>query len=191
MSITLAQLRIDHQNFARIFNVIEHQIQAAKFGRPVAVLLLRMSLTYLREYPHRIHHPKEDLIYSALALRAPNEAAAAAFHALEDHRMLFDRLEPFEHAIRALDEESVEGLDIFRHEAQAFVEKQRHHMELEEAQLFPLAETLLHPSDWNVIERFMANGRDPMFGSAISGPYDRLRSSIEDIDGILDNLPPP
>jgi hemerythrin-like domain-containing protein len=188
MPKTLSLLRSDHRNFARVLAVLERQIRDAKDGRPVATPLISMILTYFREYPRKVHHPKEDLIYSALALRAPDEAATA-FHALQDHRDLFDRLEPMEQAVRTLDDESGAGLEIFCHQAHMFIEKQRQHMALEEAQLFPRAAALLSANDWSVIDRFMASDEDLVFGVATSAPFDKLRAAIEEIDHILDALP--
>lgn len=190
-AITLALLRTDHKNMARVLAVLEHQIRDAQSDRPIALPLIKMIFTYFREYPRKVHHPKEDLIYSALALRAPADVANSAFHALADHRDLLDRMDPLDQAVRFLDDDSPSALEIFGYQARQFIEQQRRHMMLEETQLFPRAAELLTEADWSVIDRYLADDHDLAFGLEPSGPYEKLRGAIMDLDKILDALPPP
>lgn len=187
MSATLPLLRRDHVNFVRLLETFERQLDAAENGGPYSIELTKMILTYFRGYPRKVHHPKEDLIYSALVLEMPDNASNV-FHVIQDHRELAERLEAVEQSLSHLDPVSEASVGIFCHQARRFIEKERQHIALEEGHLYPSAARRLTPKEWAGIDRFMADEMDPLFGDAVAGPYEKLKNAILALDETIRTL---
>lgn len=141
-------------------------------------LLYRM-LYYMRVFPNRQHHPKEeDYLFPALRSRAPDMGeeldALHAEHvagdkALADLQARFSRLQ---------DERSPEALSAFREGVGAFVEAEFAHMRHEEDVILPAAERALRNSDWIAIDRAFASNRDPMFDEEVEFGFEALHRSL-------------
>ena len=66
----IARLNTDHRNFAQLLDVFEIQLDHAldpdmKTDFP----LMRDVMLYMTRYPDQFHHPKEDLLFTALVIR--------------------------------------------------------------------------------------------------------------------------
>ncbi len=188
MTATIPLLRRDHVNFSMLLNALERQIDTAEEGKIQSPELVKMILLYFRDYPRKVHHPKEDLIYSTLIQHMPNDASNM-FHVIQDHRELAERLEAIDHSLKDIDLARPASLDLFCSHARRFIEKEREHMTLEEGHLYPSAVHRLTSEEWAGIDRFMANEKDPLFGDAIAGPYEKLRESILALDEMMRPLP--
>ena len=181
MPATMRLLRRDHANFTLMLSVLERQSHITDSGKTPSLELIKLVLLYLRDYPRKVHHPKEDLIYGALALHMRGDAEAV-FNVIQEHRALAERLEPLEQAVAAFDAGCPASVAIFRLQELRFIEKQRQHMALEEALLYPAAIQRLTAEEWARIDGFMANEQDPLFGDEVSAPYEKLREAILDLD---------
>jgi len=141
-------------------------------------LLYRM-LYYMRVFPNRQHHPKEeDYLFPALRRRAPEMGeeldALHAEHvagdkALADLQARFSTLQ---------NERSAQALAAFREGVGAFVEAEFAHMRHEEDVILPAAERALRDSDWNAIDRAFAANRDPVFDEEVEFGFEALRRSL-------------
>ena len=188
MTATIPLLRRDHVNFSMLLNALERQIATAEEGKIQSLELVKMILLYFRDYPRKVHHPKEDLIYSTLIAHMPKDVSNV-FHVIQDHRELTERLETLEEALSALDPGRPESVDTFCHQARRFIEKEREHMTLEEGHLYPSAVHRLTPEEWAGIDHFMANEKDSLFGDSVAGPYEKLREAILAMDEMMRPLP--
>jgi hemerythrin-like domain-containing protein len=184
MAATIPLLRSDHVNFARLLNTLEHQVEIAEIGGAVSNALISMMFIYFREYPQKVHHPKEDLIYNALILHLP-DMAANVFHIIREHEQLSEYLESVEQSFRAYNPDSPDSVQIFCYQARRFIAKEREHMALEESHLYPMAVHRLTSEQWSGIDRFMANERDPLFGDTVAAPYQKLAAGIISLDETL------
>ncbi len=187
MASTIPLLRKDHINFQLLLNVLEHQLSLVDGEGAPNTALLKMILAYFRDYPRKVHHPKEDLIYSELLLRMP-EKSEVMFHAIQDHRELSEHLEAVEQALEAVDPNSPGSLETLGFHLRALITREREHMTLEEAHLYPCAVHRLTPEQWEKIDRYMANDADPLFGDAVAAPYERLKDAILSLDKVLRSL---
>lgn len=184
MTATIELLQRDHVNFARLLNVFERQVDLAPAAGGPSIELVRLILLYFREYPRKVHHPKENLIYSALLLHRPKEAELI-FDVIANHRDLSERMEVVERAVDALAKDKPASVDIFCHLARKFIAGERAHMTEEETHLYPAALRLLTAQEWNGVDHYMGNAADPLFGDTVTGPFEKLRDTIFEINRAL------
>ena len=71
MANPITAWRADHANFARLLNFVERQLLAFHLGELLDYPLLLAILYYLRDYPDRVHHPREDVAFARLVERDP------------------------------------------------------------------------------------------------------------------------
>ena len=173
----LDSLRDDHRNLNKLLDVLDQQIAVFERGESPDYEAVTQILDYAHDYADRYHHPKEDLIYARLRDRKP-EKAGAMHDLAADHAELADQTRRFAELMRAIAEgremSRVRVLEI----AKSYLAAHRRHLEMEEAWVFPDAETQLTAADWAEIEQAALSGPDPLFGPNADSHYDRLRALL-------------
>jgi hemerythrin-like domain-containing protein len=81
MTEIMSMLVNDHRNMTRIIDVLDRQIGSLDRTGSTDYGLVQHILEYLLDYPTRVHHPVEDLVYGRLSIRDP--AAAGALDGIE------------------------------------------------------------------------------------------------------------
>lgn len=140
--------------------------------------LVRAILFYLDEYPSRRHHLQEDdVIYARLRERAPQAREVLARLEAEHARM--------ETAVRDLQQLllAFELLGEPRHKAfsdalEHYIESQARHMQIEEQEVLPLADSMLSEADWVMIDAAFEERPDPATGRTPSQEYQKLYEKI-------------
>ena len=175
MAAVINALREEHRNIARLLDVLEHQIGIfAEAGEPDYDIVSGIA-DYFLDYPDKCHHPKEDIVFSRLNEAYP-AAAVTVGDLLAEHKTLHERVERFRFTVTALLSETDIARSAIVGAAYFFIEAERRHMQAEEKFFFPLAEQLLTPLDWSLIEGKLANGRDTLFGERVE---ERFRNVLE------------
>ena len=131
-------------------------------------------VSYLRDFPEKVHHPKEEAHLHRL-MRSRNPSCEALLADVESQH----------DAERRLIEQVSAGLQAGGDRVQAlqdavlrFVDHVYAHLKLEETQVLPLARQCLDDDDWTeVVEAFMEND-DGRFGNLSSGELRRLFARI-------------
>jgi hemerythrin-like domain-containing protein len=174
VSDTIVMLRLEHDNMARILDLIDAQVQHLESGAPVDEELLLLSIEYLRGFPEECHHPKEDLVFRKLERRAP-ERAAAISELCADHERLAALTEEFAGSVkRALDApREALPLSILR-----YVGAYRNHIAMEERHFLPAALDALTGEDFAELDFDLFDRRDPLFDAAAEARFARLRRDI-------------
>lgn len=147
----LGALWAEHQRFGRLLALVEEQLTRLERGGEPDYELLRDVFAYLLEFPDRLHHPKEDLLFARLSRRLA--AARADVEALRSlHAQLatsgarfLDTLE------RALAEVELVPRDAVAAAGREYVARFREHMAIEAERLFPLACDHLTAADWEEV----------------------------------------
>lgn len=172
----LRGLHADHANQVQLLGLIETEIEKCEAvdGKP-DYELLTLALEYCTDYPGRYHHPKEDLMYRKLLLRDPaigNRAAALT----EEHATLHRLTEEFAAAVAsAIEDNPCEKLG---DKANRFIQYYRHHIGIEEAEVFPRARRALTDDDWQDIDEAYEEINDPAFGENTRQAYLTLHRRI-------------
>jgi branched-chain amino acid transport system ATP-binding protein len=179
MVSALDAIRAEHKDLDRVLTVLAAGVDALSDDGPRPNLeLLAAAVYYVRVFPERYHHPKEEAhLFKALRRRRPESAG------------LLDRLEA-QHAegegltaalgaaLEALDRDDPEGLAALKRATEHFVAFQRRHIGLEEREVLPLAEQCLDQADWREIDQAFARNSDPLFADNLQSGFRALHARI-------------
>lgn len=175
MHDVVAALRQEHSNISQLLDILEHLIAEFEAGGAPDYDAIEGILDYFQSYPDLYHHPKEDLVYQKLKVRAPG---AMATDLRREHEELATLTRNFAGAVRAVLDEAQVPRDALGRWARQFIDRQREHMHMEERTFFPAARRALTPDDWNEIRTRMTDQEDPLFGVGVGGRYEQLRRGI-------------
>lgn len=173
-------LRAEHVSIANVLGVLEREV--AGFARlndadPVDFALMTAALDYFGDFPDKLHHPKEDMVFAQLRQAAPDVARDLG-DLIETHADLAKRLRAFNEALRSVMYEAIYPRAEFVRQARAFIEHQRLHLRMEEAHFFPAAERVLKHTDWVELEYRMETRLDPLMGGESSTRFEALKRNI-------------
>ena len=176
MAEPIAAWHADHVNFARLLDLLEKQLAAFHAGEQPDYALMLDVVFYLRHYPDRSHHPREDVAFARLVERDPGMQLQLA-RRLQEHRVIAAAGEELLNILHDV----VEGALIERHTVEAaaatYLVYYRHHLAAEEQEVIPRAAQLLTPSDWAAVAAAPASA-DPLFGKDFEARYRELRRQI-------------
>lgn len=156
------------QDEHRTLGVVLHQLQAllqemSRGGAVPDFPLLRTFLTYLQEFPLRLHHPKEDGYLFRLLKQRSAEVEPLLAKLERQHQEESDRVSRLVAALDAWEAGSATGVARFANESRDYLEFVWNHLALEEREVLPLAMATLEERDWEeVADAFGENG-DPRF----------------------------
>ena len=175
MANPIAAWRADHANFARLLNFVERQLMAFHLGEPIDYALLLATLYYLRDYPDRVHHPREDVAFARLVERDPGLQLPIA-RRLQEHRVIAAAGEELLKLLQGAVDDALIDRSAIEASAATYLVYYRHHLAAEEQELIPRAAELFTPSDWATVAA--APVADPLFGQDYEARYRELRRLI-------------
>lgn len=146
--------------------------------------IFRAMLYYIREYPEKIHHPKEDrFLFSRLSQRT--DRVQAAINELESQHASGDTLVgELEHSLARYELVGSSAFAVFAEKVEEYAKFYTHHMRLEEDVILPEAVKELSPEDWKDInDAFAANSE------AIASKEEKLE--LEKLFSLIVNISPP
>ena len=172
----LARWHADHRNFARLLDLVEQQVDAFHAGKRPNYELMRLIVYYLRHYPDRFHHPREDVAFARLVKRDPRLQLQIA-RRMQEHVVI---AAAGEELLNCLDE-ILAGVVIERSTLEAaaatYLVYYRYHLVSEEQQVIPRAVELLTSDDWAAVAAIPTEP-DPLFGTDFDARYSELRRQI-------------
>lgn len=170
MSDIIHKLRIDHLNISRLLDILEEQLQLFHEGdKPDYVLMLDI-MQYMTHYPDLFHHPKEDLIFKKLVERDAS-ARLVVNDLLKKHEVLAEKGGKFSESLRTVLNEFMVERETVETQGRDYITTLRHHIDVEEGQVFPLASKVLADEDWEEIDNSMDAMEDPLFGDVVQKEY--------------------
>ena len=172
------RLRDDHQHLARVLGVLEAQLDALARAHDVDFDLMRDAMTYITEFPNRLHHPVEDVLFAQLA--EVDAASATACHdQIAEHERLFHDSATFYRLVEAI---GVDDATLPREPlvtaGREFVAAQRAHLRREEPELLPRAEQRLDRAAWDRAARTAAQVEDPLDATRRPARYEALYRAL-------------
>jgi hemerythrin-like domain-containing protein/quercetin dioxygenase-like cupin family protein len=172
-----AALRVEHERFSKLIELIELQLDGFARGMDPDYELLQDIFFYLTHYPDRFHHPREDRILARLATRDP------ACQPLVDelaghHREIAASGARFLDCLTRALHGTPQSRQAVERPAREYVALYRKHMALEEQQMFPLGRKWLRADDWAELDAELTSGEDPLFGERVADCYQALHCRI-------------
>lgn len=163
MNDTLAAWHTEHVNFARLLDLLDAQLDLFHDGETPHYELMLDIMFYMTHYPDALHHPKEDLAFARI--REREQGAAATVDELERQHAELHRLgEELVARLGDIVNGSIASRASVETPARTYVKVFRHHMDIEEEKILPLAARLLRDSDWSSINTAVKHIEDPLFG---------------------------
>lgn len=160
----LRQLKQDHTNLTRLLKVLDQQLDDFHAGREHDLDLLCELVEYIASYEDQVHHPTEDLVFERL--KSITGERRVAVETLEDqHRLLAGMTKKFRDSLETIMHEGVVLRQEVEAQGRAMVKMLRQHMDLEENEVFVLADATLDDADWNWVDERAPKYNDPIFGN--------------------------
>ncbi len=154
-----------------------HELAKIEAGQTANLDLLEDIMCYVTGYPDTHHHPMEDLLFEQLKLRVP-EAADEVNAILSEHQEMIASGTRFLDLIRAVQKEAITVRDDIALTGRAYFSLLERHMNIEDRQLFPLAQHKLTVEDWEQLGERIEQRPDSLFDVPLDKYYCRLRNSI-------------
>jgi hemerythrin-like domain-containing protein len=167
----------EHANFSRLLDILDKQLGEFHSGGTPNYELMTDIVTYLRHFPDRHHHPREDAAFVLLSERDPAMKIPLA-RLQQEHRVIAAAGEDFLKTLREVDAGSLVERAAVEAVAAMYLVYYRHHIASEERDVLPAAERLLTAGDWASIAVARPVSRDPLFGDEDDAGYRELRRHI-------------
>lgn len=172
----------DHMNFDKVLKVLQDTALALSQGGGRATLakldLLYSIVYYIRTFPDRVHHPKEEKELFPLLLKRRPDAVALIARLQAQHAEGEARVAALSDAVDKLEKSPEDGKAQLQAAAEAYVTFQREHIGLEERELLPMARAALTAADWSSVDRAFGHDSDPMFGDNLETGFRTLFERI-------------
>lgn len=175
----LAQrLRDDHRHLTRVLDFLEGRIEALARAQEVDLDLVRDAMTYITEFPNRLHHPVEDVLFASLAA-ADAGIAAACREQIAEHERLFHDSSAFYGLIEAIEvDDATLPRDVLVARGRDFIAAQRAHLKREDDHLLPKAEQRLDAAAWDRVAQTAAQVDDPLDATTRPARYEALYRAL-------------
>jgi len=173
----IALWHADHVRFARLLDLLDRELLRFHQGEQPDYALLLDVVHYLRHYPDRHHHPREDVAFARLAERDPAMSLPVA-RRLQEHRVIAAAGDALLEALQGVVEGALLERSALERTAATYIVYYRHHLEAEEHYVMPRAGQLLTAEDWAAVAAAAPAGADPLFGGNADARYSELRRRI-------------
>jgi hemerythrin-like domain-containing protein len=177
MTEPIAIWHADHTRFAHLLDLVERELAAFHTGEHPDYALLLDIVHYLRHYPDRFHHPREDVAFARLVERDPDMELPVA-RRLQEHRVIAAAGEALLGMLEAAAEDALIERSAVEAAAATYLLYYRHHLAAEEQHVVPRAGRVLTAEDWAAVAAAAPHGADPLFGDESEARYRELRRQI-------------
>ena len=176
----LKQIRQEHRSMDRVLRSLLDSVKAlsADTPDPREIELIHSTLYYIRIFPDRLHHPKEeDYLFRAVRKRAP-ESGELIDGLEQEHERGVTLLDGIYRALIAFERNGNDAYAALARGVSEYVEFERQHMRREEEELLPMAEKCLTRDDWYLIDDAFARSIDPLIQESMSIGFKTLYERI-------------
>jgi hemerythrin-like domain-containing protein len=167
----------EHRDFERLLGLVQKEIRVFRDGGTPNYELMRDVVQYLRHFPDRYHHPRENIAFGQLALRDP-QLGEVTRQLQQEHRVIGAAGDAL---LKCLDEIAGDALlprAALEAAAATYLVYYQQHIDREEADILPIAAKLLTQDDWDAVASARPSGPDPLFGPVAEPRFRELRRQI-------------
>ena len=181
MTDEIHHLHKDHFKIALLLQILEHEIRKSKNGQGPDYEFIILIMEYFKLFPDKIHHRKEDLVYSKMRVRIPETCKELVDLELE-HRNLEELTRKLISSVESVGSDQERLQEIDGKTANEFVRSYREHMRKEEEHFFPLAQRFLLPADWADLRVTLKDAERLLFDKDEEAKANQLYQQILDRD---------
>jgi hemerythrin-like domain-containing protein len=167
----------EHRYQARLLNLLERQVGLLNQRQAPDYEAMHGVMRYMTQFPDRLHHPKEDLVFEKIVLR-DRSAEPKVKELLQAHEEIIVKgrrlLEAIGHGRKG---DAQADPNVLRKSAHAYIGALRRHMDIEHLHMFPLAQQVLTAEDWIEVDARMKPILDPVFEAEPAGDFKALRDA--------------
>lgn len=185
LNSALSIIQDEHRSLAAVVHGLRYLVHESrtKDSRPDFRVLWAM-ISYLEEFPEKLHHPKESAYLFARLRQRTRDADTVIAELEQQHAAGTRHVRDLGLALGHYEAGISDGLEKFSAAVEKFADEILKHMAFEESVLIPLARTHLTGQDWVEIGAAFAENGDPRFDAAADHECRDLFSRIV-------NLAPP
>ena len=175
----VAIIRDEHRSLGAVIHGLEYLIREARGGKAQPrFLLLRAMVYYVKQFPEKLHHPKEDAYLFAKLRERTSEFNETLSELERQHVAGHQIVAELERSLSAYEADPATGLDAFAAAVKRFAEAQWQHMSIETKVIMPAAQKYLTAGDWAEIARAFADNGDPRFSIDADEEFRQLFTRI-------------
>lgn len=169
----------EHDRLSAVIQGMQHFVRAINKGKKAPnPRVFQAMLEYISEYPHKVHHPKEDQYLFALLRGRTNQLNQTLDELESQHLQGMSQLRALEHALARYELEGAAAFQAFFDMVESYATFYFDHMRLEEDAILPAAIKFLRPDDWAVIDAQFAANAGLLADSDYKESFDKLFSLI-------------
>ncbi|MGQ0578409.1 MAG: hemerythrin domain-containing protein [Betaproteobacteria bacterium] len=169
----------EHRSLAAVVQAAEFLVRKyLRESKTPDFKLLHAMLYYIREFPERRHHPKEDKVLFAKLKARTSEADAVIADLEQEHARGGQMLNALTVALSNWEAGASQGAMEFEAALNRFADFYWRHMEKEEKHVLPVAERTFSDQDWEEVESAFAANADPMLGKHTGDEFRELFTRI-------------
>lgn len=174
----LSDLREDHRNMSIMLELLEREVARIRDGEKPDFELIHDIMRYMTVYSDAVHHPKEDILYSAMRDETP-ELAAGLEQVEPEHKELARLGEALRNDIEAVASGAAVTRETIVADTKSYIERLREHMNWEEGDLFKRADSLVAAEKAMFVDISHLNYLDPVFGPEREHTFANLLENIK------------
>ena len=178
MSKAIVAWHEEHAQFARLLDILQREIRHFHFeNRPNFRLMLDIVF-YLRHFPDRLHHAREDVAFARILEKAPDLLPIIA-RLQQEHRVIANAGDELLTKLNKEVAHPSTNRVALEMAAATYLVYYGMHIAKEEEDILPIASELLTAEDWAAVAHAVPGTPDPLFGEDCEPRYDELRREIE------------
>lgn len=169
----------DHRNINQLLRILRKKINLLENDEKVDYRLIKVIISYLKNYSDKYHHPMEDLIY-AYYLRYRVVPDEIANRLSREHKLIKNATLELDELVEMVLLDAIVPKELCIEKLTNFVEMQAVHLMYEESQVLPEIRDSLSADDWANLEQQWQHNHydDPLFGDNIGEEYKALAERI-------------
>ncbi len=173
----IALWHAEHANYARLLDLLQAQLDAFDEGNQPNYPLMLDIVTYLRHFPDRLHHVREDVAFARLVRHDPT-LRLPLNRLKQEHRVIVAAGDELLERLNEVNSGAVMTRAALEACAAVYLVYYRHHLATEETEILPRAAALLTAKDWAAVAAAAPADTDPLFGKDPEPRYRDLRRRI-------------
>lgn len=171
-------LRKEHLALKGVYRVLRIEAKMLREGHSPDFPVLEAIVEYIREFPDRIHHPKEEqYVFRLMRERSP-ESANLLDELFREHEQEDRLIGELQQTLLTFKQDPARHRDSFVDIAECYADFLEHHLATEDKRAFPLAKRVLTEEDWDEIDRGFADNDDPLAGGTSTDRFTQLHHKI-------------